>query len=244
MELNHLIAKDEKEDIITAEQFPTSDSTHPRSIMLIRRTNRIPYPYLVTTVMDLITKGNGCDPVTRQPFSLLTRQRAELYYKSLCEFPTMKMNELNTSELYHRWINTHKSGTVITDDVRRTRLEAECFLQIEDLLGIFESFHGKGSLLNRKSAEDFLTSTNRRWVLRHCSIEDTQYDKAYGLSYRTEKDFFHMLIVHRIGEGFFYGVILARNTPVNKNLVYSRSYPTIITLLETEIPSLLRETTN
>jgi hypothetical protein len=236
------IAKEEKEDIVTAEEFPTNNNAHPRSVMLVRRTNGLPYPFLTSTVIDIIIKGNGCDPVTRQPFSELTKQRARLYYDCLQEFPAMKISDLNAENLYKRWIGTHKSSSVMDEIVEKTRLEAQCFLQIEDLMGLFRSFNGKGAISNRNSATAFLTSTGHTWVLRDCSLRDTKYDKAYVLTFRNGREFEHVPIVHRIGEGFFYDVNLPRQSSVGGDFSYHESYPTVISLLEEEIPHLLRST--
>jgi hypothetical protein len=242
IQIEQAIAKEEKEDIVTAEEFPTDSEAHPRSVILVRRTNGLPYPFLTSTLVNVINMGNGLDPVTRQPFSELTKQRVQLYHNCLLEFPDVKIKDLNIVDLFRKWIDTHKSRTVSNDAVMRTRLHAQCFLQMEDLLGIFRSFNGKGALTNRSSAAEFLTSTGRSWVLRDCSLQDTKYDKAYALTYRNGRETNHVPIVHRIGEGFFYDVNLPRQTSVGGYFPYSRSYPTIICLLEEEIPLLLRET--
>jgi hypothetical protein len=143
--------------------------------------------------------------------------------------------------LYNRWINTYKTGAV---DVDRTRLEAKCFLQMEDLVGIFKKFDGKGALTNRNEAESFLSMTGCSWVLRHSSIQDTEYNKAYALTYKNNKGFIHIAIIHKIGEGFFYNADFLRKSISKELFNYSRSYPTIVCLLEAEIPDMLRETAN
>lgn len=236
------ISHEEKEDVVSAEEFPSDDKAHPRMVMLVRRTNGHPYPFFTTTVMDIINKGDGCDPVTRQQFSNLVRQRAELYNQALIDFPDYKLKDLNTRELYIRWINTHKTGTQVNEEVKKTRLEASCFLQAEDLMGIFQTFNGKGSLENRASAVAFLVQTGRKWVLRHCSLKDTKYDKAYALTYLGIGGMSHVVIVHRIGEGFFYEVAIGRQDSVGGTLYYEKSYPTIISLLEQEIHNLIVNT--
>lgn len=239
------ISHEEKEDVISAEEFPSDDRAHPRTVILVRRTNGRPYPFLTTSVMDIINKGNGCDPVTRQPFSPLTIQRADLYNRSLVEFPDYQVKSLNTKDLYIRWINTHKSNTRWTDEIARTRLEARCFLQAEDLMGIFQTFSGKGSIANRDSSVEFLRKTNRDWVLRHCSLKDTEYDKAYALTYLLPNgNPTHIVIVHRIGEGFYYDILINRKSSIDFDFEYARSYPTIVNLLEAEIPKLLTNTAN
>lgn len=52
----------------------------------------------------------------------------------------------------------------------------------------------------------------------------------------------HVVIVHKIGEGFFYNINITRESSVGINFDYSRSYPTIVNLLEAEIPQLLNNT--
>lgn len=234
----------EENDVITSEEFPSDAKTHPRAIMLVRRTNDRPYPFFTQSVIDIITKGDGCDPITRQPFSELTKQRAELYVKSLEQFPEYRIDTLDSRNLYTRWIDTYKDGTDITVQVRKIRLEANCFLQAKDLIGVFMSFGGKGSLENRESAISFLNQTGRKWILRNCSLQDTEFSNAYALTYLIAGIASHVLIVHRIGDGFYYDVRVGRGTVLTDNFEYSRCYPTIVSLLDAEISGLLKLTAN
>jgi len=238
------ISREEKEDIISCEEFPSDENTHPRSVMFVRRTNDRPYPFFTSSIMSIINKGNSCDPVTRERFSNLVIERAKMYNQSLIYFPNYKLKNLNTKDLYLRWINTYKSEKAFTDDeILKIRLEANCFLQAEDLMGIFQTFNGKGSLKNRSNSVEFLSKTKRKWILRHSSLKDTEYNKAYVLTYTNLDDTFsHIVIVHKIGEGFFYNVKINRQSSVESFLDYDKSYPTIINTLEKEIPHLLKYT--
>jgi hypothetical protein len=130
----------------------------------------------------------------------------------------------------------------MTDEVSKTRLEAQCFLQMEDLMGIFQTFDGKGALTNRDGAKTFLAETGRLWVLRHSSLQDTKFERAYALTYAVGNKIENIAIVHKIGEGFFYDVDLPRQSSVGGYFDYTKSYPTIISLLEDQIPNLLRAT--
>lgn len=190
-------------DPLTIEEF---DNSHPRAVMMVRRGNGIPYPINVKSVMDIITRGNNQDPFTREVYSENVRQRAELYYKAIKEFPVYK---LNSEDLYKRWADTlfipiNPLSPKDNLSRERTRLEARCFLQIEDLVDFFKPFFGNGSNMNREEAVRYLKETGLSWILRNSSRKDTEYDKYYALTTNNPKVMVpHYLICHKIGEGFF-----------------------------------------
>lgn len=195
-------------DPITIEEF---DNSHPRAVMMIRRSKGIPFPINVKSVLDIITKGNNRDPFTREIYSENVRKRAELYYKAVVEFPRYK---LNSGELYKRWLDTFvcdrlalKYGHPVMPEVKkiqeRTRLEARCFLQAEDLMDFFKPFFGNSSNMNRKEAEKYLLDSGYEWILRNCSKENTEYDMYYALTALKGLVVNHYLICHKLGEGFF-----------------------------------------
>jgi hypothetical protein len=230
------------EDDITAEEFKYDQNSHPRSVMTLRRSNGVPYPYLVNTVVKIITIGDGCDPYTRRPLSQLVRDRAILFSRCLKEFPNYKLTPEKISDLYNRWISCDREDRLL-------ELEAQCFLQAEDLISIFQSFSGKGSLNNRQEAEKFLADSGKTWVLRHSSLKDTEYDKAYALTQRVEGSgqagsdtgsYVHTGIVHRVGEGFLSGVRIYRGESVDSLRHYNASFPTIVHLLTTLVPEIHR----
>jgi hypothetical protein len=231
---------EQPEDIITAEEFKYDENAHPRSVMTLRRSNGIPYPYLVQTIIRIIIDGDNRDPVTRCQLSQLTRQRAILFSRCVHEFPDYRLDPTKTVDLYNRWINSYKPEcTLSPTEKSRLQLEAQCFLQAEDLMDIFQSFSGKGSLDNRDASEQFLIDSGKKWVLRHSSLKDTEYNKAYALTQIAESGYFtHVAIVHRVGEGFFSHVALNRGDSTADSFDYFGSYPTIIHLLMAEVPEL------
>jgi len=68
-----------------------------------------------------------------------------------------------------------------------------------------------------------------------CSIKDTAYNKGYALTIKNGNNFEHNLIIHKIGQGFFYNAEIYRGDIANDIFIYQSSYPTIIHLLEDQI---------
>lgn len=219
-------------DPVELEEFKGEETAHPREIITIRRANNKPHPYYVRSVIAILDRGNGCDPETRQPFSQLTIQRARLYQDCLTFFPNYTMENLDVKNIYIRWRSTYNTNISLMSN-ELTRLEARCFLQASDLIDIFNNFDGSGSMMNREKAEQVLTTVGD-WLLRPSSVIDTEYDKAYVLSRYTTEGCRHYLIIHRIGEGFYYNVNgidrgMLASSPITR---YAKAYPTIINLLE------------
>lgn len=230
----NIVQAKQPEDILTLEEIKYDQLSHPRAVMTIRRSNGLPYPFLVKTIVQLIERGNGQDPVTRQPFSDLTKQRAFLYNDCLRAFPNYQLNKMNAHNLYQRWVSTYQQD-MDSKERDKVRLEAKCFLQAEDLMGIFNSFHGKGSMLNRVSAEAALEN-GQTWILRDSSVKDTEYDHAYTLTKRVGTQIEHFLIIHRIGDGFYFGAKgIMRGKSATDMAGWFSSYPTIIHLLEANV---------
>ena len=237
----------EHDDPITMEEFKYDGNAHPRNVMMIRRSNGIPYPYFTTTVAELISRDMR-DPFTNQPFSAITKQRAKLYLKSLETFPDYTNATLNTEEILKKWLSIHDAACTFTNEQKELIcLEAHCFLQPSDLLGLFKPYEGQGSMDNRQKAVDELVAgdaTARKWILRNSSIHDTTYNKAYVLTYKEDNyetpeapKVFHELIIHHVGEGFYFGVSgFVRNGNASDPIVgYKAVYPTIIQLLESQV---------
>jgi hypothetical protein len=225
---------EEATDVVTLEEFKYGEHAHPRAVITIRRTNGVPYPFMVSTVMNIINHGDGKDPSTRVPFTVMDRRRALLYNRALTEFPDYTRDGLNTTDLYERWVSIHKPDCEL--DKEKVRLEAQCFLQPEDLIGIFNNFHGSGSMLNRQEAVNALTE-NTTWILRKSSIQDTQYDKAYALTRIVNGDVRHYAIIHRLGEGFYFNAYGISRGDLASNQITDHHgfYPTIIDLLEDNV---------
>jgi hypothetical protein len=218
------IAIEQQFDPIMYEEFKVDENAHPRAVMTLRRNNNVPYPYMIGTVISLIDSGNR-DPFTRRPFSALAKRRARLYARCMDVFPDYKMKDLDSADLFRRWQELNQNPQGSQEEQDKLRLEAQCFLQPEDLLSIFKAYNGKGSTENRRLS---LVDINQEhpWLLRNSSVVDTEYDKAYVLSWKKETDIYHRLIIHRIGEGFYYAV---NGIPQGG---YGGEYPTIIHLLE------------
>jgi len=231
---------EESEDIITGESFEYDENAHPRSIMMIRKSNGVPCPFFVESIIKILTIGNGNNPFTRRPLSQLTRERAMLFSRCIKEFPNYKILPGSSIDLFNRWIASYRPDCSLSPREKSLLLlEAQCFLQAEDLLDIFQSFNGSGSLDNRSEAENFLKNTGKTWILRHSSLQDSEYNKAYALTRLSlNGNYIHDAIVHRIGEGFFIGLTLKRGDNVNSNFSFSAEYPSIIHLLCAEVTQL------
>jgi hypothetical protein len=233
----------ERDDPITMEEFKYDENAHPRAVIMIRRSNGVPYPYHTTTVMELINRRMR-DPFNQQPFSNIAKERVKLYMESIEKFPTYINRTLNTTEILNRWLSIQTDTTLSEEQKALIRLEARCFLQPSDLLGLFEQYQGKGSAENRQKAEDEINSGARTWVLRNSSLTDTEYNKAYVLSYshvpvretyeNEQTTIQHSLIIHKVGEGFYLGVGgISRNGSAGDVMTgYNAVYPTIVQLLE------------
>lgn len=220
-------------DPITLEDFKYSEKDHPRSIINIRRSNEIPYPYSVPTMTAMISRGQLYDPVTREPLSELAIKRIALYNESLQMFPSYS---LDTHDLYQRWLLCRRPDIKLSPkQIDCIRLEAYCFLQAENLLGLFQTFAGKGSMLNRQEAEKYLRETGKKWILRTSSLIDTEYNKGYCLSIIKDDRIHHNAIVHKIGDGFYFNVGIERGQKIENVFTYEKAYPTIIHLLEDQI---------
>jgi len=226
-------------DSVSLEEFKFDDKAHPRSVMLIRRPNGIPYPFLVQSVIQIVDQGNGRDPETREPFSQLTITRAKLYAKCQTIFPKYQLGDMDSVDLYQRWLQTYDDPMLSKEQKEKTRLEAQCFLQAEDLLDMFQIFRGKGSALNRDDAKTFLQSSPRKWLLRNCSLQDTQYNKAFVLTMLNhDEKLIHFPIIQKVGEGFYFGCLVRRGANCDSKFNYMSVYPTIIHLLQQEIEEL------
>lgn len=226
VDLTNMLSRNRVDDV-SLEEFKTE---HPRETILIRRSNNIPYPMSVKTAYFILESGDRKDPITREYFSDINIRRIMLYYRAFQQFPNYV---LNVNNLYERWNNTYLYPDDYTyEEKLKIRFEAKCFLQPEDLTALFESFYGDGSFDNRESAIQYLQNSNKNWILRKSSIKDTEFDKAYVLSKKISGDIYHIPIVHKIGDGFYYNVKIIRGNYANVFENYTDVFPTIIHLLE------------
>lgn len=223
------LAQQEHEDPVYAEEYNYDQDAHPRSVLTIRRSNGIPFPYLTNTVIDILTKGDGNDPFSRTPFSELTKERAFLYKLSMEKFPDIRLRDLDVKKIFLDWEKDCQEKKYTFD----IHLKAKVFLQTEDLLTIFQQFQGKGSMLNRMSAEEYLEKNDKTWLIRNSSLIDTEYDRAYTLTIKHDTGkYTHSLIIHKIGEGVYYNAEGVRGCPIPKVFKYLSCYPSIIELIE------------
>jgi hypothetical protein len=234
------IAVEAERDPISFEEFELKDDAHPRSVITLRGSNGVPRAYYTETVIQMIDH-NLNDPFTRQPFTELVKKRARLYLRAMQEFPDYKIADLEANNLFQRWLSTYSDAhDMSNEEVAKIRLEAECFLQAEDLAHMFATYDGSGSMNNRGRAisdlsqNEYASMNDLSWILRKCSVQDTQYDKAYALSRRVGDGMTHTLIIHRIGEGFYYNVFgISRGELASQEITgYTSSHPTILDILK------------
>jgi hypothetical protein len=240
-------------DPISFDRLESSDkeNSHIRGTMSLRRSNGIPYYYNVDTVLDIINKGDGKDPFTRIPFSSLVKERAKLYKESKLLFPNYTYKNLNVKDLFERWkkyiTSSENEQKENFEENRKLNIEAKCFLQAEDLTSIFRKYNGKENLENRPMSErELKNKKDGSWLIRNSSIKGNEHNKAYVFTYKSRYNsldekgivvygnpkYTHILIVHKIGEGFFCNVELNRGVDITNDIKFGQSYPTIISLLE------------
>lgn len=210
------LCSEEIVDPISYEQLKYRDKDdHPRHVILVRRSNGVPYPYKVTTIIKLIEHG-GIDPFTRKPFHPLICERANLFKKAVDEFPTLKITADYLVQLYHEWIDEYILNTIPVTNNTPTMLQARSILQVKDICHMFFPLSGPGSLMNRATAEQMLSMSEKgTWLLRNSSIRGSKYTHIYVLSYVKKKHRVkHILIMHQIGLGFFYNIITPRNVTI------------------------------
>ena len=218
-----------KNDPITLDELEIlKPSSHPRGSIAVRLDNGkgdgIIYYYNVQTLINII--NNDCrDPFTRQLLDEITVKRAKLYYKLIQNFPYMTKEEINYEQIYTDWVNDPTNQLNL--------LKAKCFLQPSDILEFFRRYGGKGSVTNREQAEAELRNKPKNsWLLRNSSVKDTNTRKGYTLSVKTNHNTIeHVLIVHKLGSGIYFGVALAREAEIPEKLIYTEVYPSIVDLL-------------
>lgn len=222
IDCNILTIAENKNDPITMDDL---DADHPRRTVSLRNGSVI-RQYDIATLEKL-----DRDPFTREPFSRLTKGRIELYAECCRVFPNYSRLELNTEELFRRLCSLSNN----TDENERTKtiLEARCFLQASDLVKFFDTESKSGSLQNRNNAEAELRNTDKRFIIRKSSVKDTDLDKAYVLSEKFGDTIFHSLIIHRRGEGFYWGVSLDRESSASDDIShsYERAFPVFLDIL-------------
>ncbi len=225
------INNDGRDDIT----FDTLRISHPRATITLRKTNNEPHPYNLNTIIDIITKGNGCDPLTRIPFPPIVSERVFLYQRCIQLFPDYNINMLDTNVLFRRWLSTYYPNSFTLQEIEKIRIEARCFLQAEDLVSLFKTYLGKANMENRKQAEKELENKpDGYWLLRNSSLIDSKWNKAFALSIKiSNKKYKHIAIVHKIGEGLCFNCnSLSRGSGAEHILTYETIYPTIIDMLE------------
>lgn len=237
MNLNRTLSMG-KIDPVSLQEFKQDVSTHPRSIMTIRRSHGKPCPISVQTMIDIIEHGNESDPITRRKFSSVEVERAYLYQKCIKTFPDYKMSDINPEKLYQKWIDSKIPGKFSQEEKTKISLEASCFLQPRDLVQIFHDFGSEVNMTRAKAKEYLKKNKNVGWLLRTSSVKDTEYEKAYTISYRLPTgQIVHVLIIHKIGEGFYWGVrgIHMGESAGKKFTGYTYIFPTIVSLLESTV---------
>jgi hypothetical protein len=160
-------------------------------------------------------------------FTLLIREKARLLCEYFAQNPDASY-EVSKKDVYENWKLDRKAS-----------LQAKCFLEPEDIKDLFQSFDGRGSPNNRAKAIEHLKRTGKKYVLRYCSLKDTDYYKAYSLTLALNNDMFeHYAIVYCVGDGYYFGVkAISGNNVVTAHSAI-KSYSNIVDLLEDQIKNL------
>lgn len=205
------IAYSNKVDVLSKKDLTCLQLDHPRSSINIRDGDKFS-SFNLNTVASLLLQGKP-NPSTGQPFRKIDIERITMYIESCTIFPGYSLSSLDTRDLYNRWIQTfdkdlNLENPDVFESVKKTRLEARCFLQAEDLVEIFRAYCGKGSLDNRiKAQAELCDKPIGSWLIRNTSLKETKYDKPMVITIHIggESQFMHKIIIHKIGQGFYLG---------------------------------------
>lgn len=229
---SHSLAEINQTDFLTDQQLNILSSKNPRGSINLRYNDDQIVSYNLNTLIDLISKGLP-DPYTKQPFTKNSIRRICLYIEGLKNFPNYK---LNTIDLFNRWIETYSDNQLEKSIIEKIRLEARCFLQVEDLRQIFQKYCGNGHLINREFAEAQLKDQSEgSWLIRESSIIESMYDKPKVITIKTAQGYRHQPFIHKIGIGFFMIDIwmTQRHSQAKDVSIINDSFqPSIIDLLE------------
>jgi len=215
-------------DPITYEKINILEKVyHPRSSISVLRDNNKPYFYNVKTLIDIIERGDGKDPFTRNKFDEITIERIYLYNKCIDTFPFLNRENIDYEQIYYDWKNDPYEPLKL--------LKAQCFIQPSNLIDMFRSYSGKSKLENRQDCiNELLDKPENTWILRNSSVKDTDIQKAYVLSIKKKNIIVHYLIVHKIGYGICFNVKACRSKILddNEKIEYQKIYPSIIHLIQ------------
>ena len=196
--------------------------------------------YNTRELYDIIKKGNCINPLTKLPFSPYLIQKIELYMKCIEKLPEYNIQSVNSSNIFSRWIKSLKKNSNLSNEEKElVDIEARCFLQPEELVDIFQDFKQNGSLAIREEAEKYLKDTGKQWILRNCSLKDTDKAKAYALTILYGGVPYSFPIVHKIGDGFYFNVGLNRGDSIEKTFTFTSFHITIIDLIKTVLKDQL-----
>lgn len=192
-----------------------------------------------THLYEKFKKGDIINPLTGIPYSSFTLEKLELYMKCQEKLPNYNIEKVKSSDIFTRWINSLKKNNNLSDIEKEVvDIEARCFLQPEELVDIFKQFSNKG-LAIREEAEKYLKESGKQWILRNCSLKDTDNAKAYALTILYGGVPYSFPIVHRIGDGFYFNVSLCRGDSIDKFFTFKSFHITIIDLLKTVLKNQL-----
>jgi hypothetical protein len=153
-------------------------------------------------------------------FSPLIRKKAMM----MCEYFENHTEPVYHNDIYLNWVSDKNNPDKLT--------AAKCFLEPEDLIDYFQPFEGRGSEKNRELAVQYLKNTDKKFVLRYCSLKDFPYRKAYSLTISLNKEIFeHYAIIHDIGDGYYFGIKAMSGNSVGTAYAPIKAYSTIVELL-------------
>lgn len=230
---NYCIEKENQDQDINLPIKQDSHYPHPCMNIFISHGLGEDYKTAVfnTRMLYEMMNSEKVNPLTSLPFSVEHRERISLYYSCLENLP--QYYDI-PKDLYERWIESLKKNSKYSQREKELiDIEARCFLQPEDLVDIYREFEDKDSMSIREKAERYMKENGKSWLIRNCSLKNTDNSKAYAITILYGGVPYSFPIVHRIGDGFYYNVTLARGDTIDKKFSFSSFHISIVDLLKT-----------
>lgn len=207
---------------------------HPCFFILINDNENKCFSFETETLFQKLYFDN-INPLTKEPFTYLEKEKIILYHNCLNKLPKLKKDtKIDKKLLFQTWLDINFKKEKKSDSINQEliNLQARLFLNPEDLFGIFFNPNfKKSSLLIREEAEKYLKFSGKQWLLRYSSLVDDDNSKSYALTIIIGGVSRSFAIIYKVNEGYFFNVDLSRGENTNKNFTYSHSFICIIDLI-------------
>lgn len=229
-------------DPISLDSIEMDDSSHPKKIITFNNgfhktgAECEDYPLSVFNTESFIPYYHSFknkpseywrNPVNRNRFNRNDLKRIEHYMEALEAFPEEKISDINTVSIMDSITSRDSSLPSLDSEYEKNKGYLKYFLDFESIIDYYKS---KGIYYDtrEKATEYLIDSSSLRWVIRKCSIHDTEQRRHFVI--QNNKGLL-CAFQHRQGYGIV-SVFGNRNSYVNE-LSYNIDlyYPTIGELL-------------